>query len=208
MHPQGHQRQIQQLTPFSSAGRAKPPDATASDGVQPSLSGSEYIGGHGASAPFAAYGTDAVEAIIRRRHSGIRPLGRRPGIQQRTAASGCRVRSQQRAPRNDVSGRFTAPGTQGAAAQKFNVLSLDKYSYLRTFIPIPSLLKGRCRDACSAGRERRLRAWRGTSLCVIGRPWVSVRAHYGALPLTWLDGDRRAARNRQEPSPRKNGPRS
>jgi hypothetical protein len=40
----------------------------------------------------------------------------------------------------------------------------------------------------------------------LGRPWVSVRAHYGALPLMWLDGDRRAARNRQEPSPRKNGP--
>ena len=24
----------------------------------------------------------------------------------------------------------------------------------------------------------------------IGRLWVSVRAHYGALPLMWLDGDR------------------
>src|SRR3982075_1672118 len=24
----------------------------------------------------------------------------------------------------------------------------------------------------------------------LGRPWVSVRAHYGALPLMWLDGDR------------------
>jgi hypothetical protein len=24
----------------------------------------------------------------------------------------------------------------------------------------------------------------------LGRPWVSVRAHYGALPLAWLDGDR------------------
>src|SRR3954469_6078718 len=30
----------------------------------------------------------------------------------------------------------------------------------------------------------------GTSLCALGRPWVSVRAHYGALPLMWLDGDR------------------
>src|SRR5436305_14085768 len=29
-----------------------------------------------------------------------------------------------------------------------------------------------------------------TSPCALGRPWVSVRAHYGALPLMWLDGDR------------------
>ena len=29
-----------------------------------------------------------------------------------------------------------------------------------------------------------------TWLHALGRPWVSVRAHYGALPLTWLDGDR------------------
>src|SRR3954469_18901809 len=41
----------------------------------------------------------------------------------------------------------------------------------------------------------------------LGRPWVSVRAHYGALPLAWLDGDRQAARNRRGlPRPRKNGP--
>src|SRR3954469_25653589 len=41
----------------------------------------------------------------------------------------------------------------------------------------------------------------------LGRLWVSVRAHYRALPLMWLDGDRRAARNRRGlPSPRKNGP--
>src|SRR3954465_10502512 len=41
----------------------------------------------------------------------------------------------------------------------------------------------------------------------LGRPWVSVRAHYGALPLARLDGDRRAARNRRGlPRPRKNGP--
>src|ERR1043166_3496055 len=31
----------------------------------------------------------------------------------------------------------------------------------------------------------------------LGRPWVSVRAHYGALPLARLDGDRHAARNRR-----------
>ena len=29
-----------------------------------------------------------------------------------------------------------------------------------------------------------------TWLRALGRPWVSVRAHYGALPLMWLDGDR------------------
>src|SRR4051794_3349481 len=28
----------------------------------------------------------------------------------------------------------------------------------------------------------------------------------GSATVSWLDGDRRAARNRQEPSPRKNGP--
>jgi hypothetical protein len=28
--------------------------------------------------------------------------------------------------------------------RKFNISSFDKYSYYRTFIPIPSLLKGRC----------------------------------------------------------------
>src|SRR5882724_4568569 len=31
---------------------------------------------------------------------------------------------------------------------------------------------------------------RGVVPCALGRPWVSVRAHYGALPLAWLDGDR------------------
>jgi hypothetical protein len=36
-----------------------------------------------------------------------------------------------------------------------------------------------------------------TWLRALGRPWVSVRAHYGALPLMWLDGDRRAVRNRR-----------
>src|SRR5437868_15113585 len=41
----------------------------------------------------------------------------------------------------------------------------------------------------------------------LGRRWVSVRAHYRALPLAWLDGDRHAARNRRGlPRPRKNGP--
>src|ERR1043166_6856292 len=41
----------------------------------------------------------------------------------------------------------------------------------------------------------------------LGRPRVSVRAHYRALPLARLDGDRRAARNRRGlPRPRKNGP--
>jgi hypothetical protein len=30
----------------------------------------------------------------------------------------------------------------------------------------------------------------GVVPCALGRPWVSVRAHYGALPLMWLDGDR------------------
>src|SRR3954469_24122019 len=41
----------------------------------------------------------------------------------------------------------------------------------------------------------------------LGRPWVSVRPLKGVCHLSWLDGDRRAARNRQEPSPRKRGPR-
>src|SRR4051812_20383646 len=35
----------------------------------------------------------------------------------------------------------------------------------------------------------------------LGRPWVSVRAYYGALPLAWLDGDRCAARNRRAQGP-------
>src|ERR1700716_2243831 len=29
-----------------------------------------------------------------------------------------------------------------------------------------------------------------TWLHALGRPWVFVRVHYGALPLAWLDGDR------------------
>ena len=46
-----------------------------------------------------------------------------------------------------------------------------------------------------------------TWLTALGRPRVSVRAHYGALPVAWLDGDRHAARNRRGlPRPRKRGP--
>src|SRR5882757_2683953 len=74
--------------------------------------------------------------------------------------------------------------------QKSNLSPLDIFSHWTKFFPIPSLLKGRCRDACSAGRDAAPAGVEGTSLCVIGRPWVSVRAHYGALPLMWLDGDR------------------
>src|ERR1700709_143808 len=59
-----------------------------------------------------------------------------------------------------------------------------------SFVLSRPCFKGRCRDACSAGRDAAPAGVEGTSLCVIGRPWVSVRAHYGALPLTWLDGDR------------------
>ena len=39
----------------------------------------------------------------------------------------------------------------------------------------------------------------------LGRPWVSVRP-VRVCHRSWLDGDRRAARNRREPSPRKRGP--
>jgi hypothetical protein len=77
-----------------------------------------------------------------------------------------------------------------ATPKKFNLSPLDIFSLWTKFFPIPSLLKGRCRDACSAGRDAAPAGVEGTSLCVIGRPWVSVRAHYGALPLMWLDGDR------------------
>jgi hypothetical protein len=58
---------------------------------------------------------------------------------------------------------------------------LDKYSYHSTFPPIPSLLKGRCRDACSAGRDA-APAGVGVVPCAPGGPWVTVRAHYGAPP--------------------------
>ena len=64
---------------------------------------------------------------------------------------------------------------------KFNVSPLDKYSYRCIFHPIPSLLKGRCRDACSAGRDA-APAGVGVVPCAPGGPWVTVRAHYGALP--------------------------
>ena len=40
----------------------------------------------------------------------------------------------------------------------------------------------------------------------LGRPGVSVRAHYGALPLARLDGDRRRREIAVKPRPRKNGP--
>ena len=52
---------------------------------------------------------------------------------------------------------------------------------------------------------RRLRVW-GDVPRTLGRLGVTVRAHYGALPLAWLDGDRRRREIVAEPSPRKNGP--
>jgi hypothetical protein len=75
------------------------------------------------------------------------------------------------------------PGRIMPAASPKNLIfrPLDKYSYYRTFIPIPSLLKGRCRDACSAGRDA-APAGVGVVPCAPGRPWVTVRPYYGGLP--------------------------
>src|SRR3954463_12418387 len=39
----------------------------------------------------------------------------------------------------------------------------------------------------------------------LGRLWVSVRAHYRALPLAWLDGDRRRRETAVQPRPPENG---
>jgi hypothetical protein len=66
-------------------------------------------------------------------------------------------------------------------ARKFNLSPLDISSYQAKFLGIPSLLKGRCRDACSAGRDA-APAGVGVVPCAPGGPWVTVRAHYGALP--------------------------
>ena len=67
---------------------------------------------------------------------------------------------------------------------------LDISSYHAIFRPIPSLLKGRCRDACSAGRDA-APAGVGVVPCAPGGPWVTVRAHYGALPSVAGRGRRR-----------------
>src|SRR4051794_4216665 len=45
----------------------------------------------------------------------------------------------------------------------------------------PAPLEGRCRDACSAGRDA-APAGVGVVPHALGGPWVTVRAHYGALP--------------------------
>jgi hypothetical protein len=84
---------------------------------------------------------------------------------------------------------------------------LDNYSYHSTFHPIPSLLKGRCRDACSAGRDAVPEGGGLTWLFVRGSTWVSVRPHYRGLPPKLAGRGQAAARNRRAPSPRKRGPR-
>src|SRR3979490_2742351 len=40
-----------------------------------------------------------------------------------------------------------------------------------------------------------------TWLHALGRPWVSVRPVIGSATVSWLDGDRRAARNRRAQGP-------
>src|SRR4051794_32839665 len=45
----------------------------------------------------------------------------------------------------------------------------------------PAPVEGRCRDACSAGRDA-APAGVGVVPHALGGPWVAVRAHYGALP--------------------------
>ena len=72
------------------------------------------------------------------------------------------------------------PG-HGAAGKKFNLSPLDISSCWTKFFPIPSLLKGRCRDACSAGRDA-APAGVGVVPCAPGGPWVAVRPYYGGLP--------------------------
>src|SRR4051794_23238641 len=47
------------------------------------------------------------------------------------------------------------------------------------FLPIPSRLEGRCRDACSAGRDAAPAGGELTWLAVYGRLWVSVRPRKG-----------------------------
>src|ERR1700712_1988652 len=69
----------------------------------------------------------------------------------------------------------------GHGAEDLMFLPLDIFSLWTIFFPIPSLLKGRCRDACSAGRDA-APAGVGVVPCAPGGPWVAVRAHYGALP--------------------------
>ena len=75
--------------------------------------------------------------------------------------------------------------------KKFNIFSLDIIPSKCIFLGISSQPEGALPGtlwnvgvgAAPAGGEQ-------TWLHALGRPWVSVRAHYGALPLAWLDGDR------------------
>ena len=83
---------------------------------------------------------------------------------------------------------------------------LDISSYCVKFLGIPSLLKGRCRDACSAGRDAVPEGGGLTWLFVRGSTWVSVRPHYRGLPPKLAGRGQAAARNRRAPSPRKHGP--
>ena len=45
--------------------------------------------------------------------------------------------------------------------------------------------------------EGRCGAWGRASQAPTGRPWVSVRPLTGSATVSWLDGDRRAARERR-----------
>ena len=59
---------------------------------------------------------------------------------------------------------------------------LDPFEFRRIILGISSQLRERYLGRFGArGWERRLRAW-GVVPCALGRPWVTVRAHYGALP--------------------------
>ncbi len=49
--------------------------------------------------------------------------------------------------------------------------------------------------------EGRCGAWGRASQAPTGRPWVSVRPVTGSATVSWLDGDRRAARNRRAQGP-------
>jgi hypothetical protein len=49
--------------------------------------------------------------------------------------------------------------------------------------------------------EGRCGAWGRASQAPTGRPWVSVRPLNGSATVSWLDGDRRAARKRRAQGP-------
>src|ERR1041385_6933829 len=89
---------------------------------------------------------------------------------------------------------FTAPLLTSTRPQRIflGILSHRRERFYRTLWNVGM-------GAAPAGGEL-------TWLRALGRPRVSVRAHYGALPVAWLDGDRRRREIAVRLRPRKNGP--